>query len=429
MVALKNIQKLYLAGNRTEAYHQLSVLKDEQIIHSFEYNLLAAFLLFDLSKHKQAFLYFEHCIHELQLEQDVELIVHLNLKKAITLYALGYSKEAKYLLMELSGVKQKEIKQFASFYLSIFNGGVLKQNQLELISDEFKQNNNSLWKNFSELNLLIHQVYSGQITELPNMPENAPPFYQCIYSALKLLMNRQEKDKLLFIHRLSKLEGIVYYRDTVRQAINQLLASNQLTDTEEEFLTRWKQGYLSSKEIQDESRLVGCNFKACESRCCYDGAYLEDGEEEMIQHIVLNHQAEFSHLPENFIVDGTWNDLCGRKTNTRPHQYKSPDYPAHFNQTRCVFANEEGACSLQLFAIQRGESPWKYKPKACSLHPLQTMKFGNFFAPPTLIEEDSYNLGLSYPGYVSYTPCGTHRADGEHWKIALNKETQIAQEQ
>lgn len=425
MLALKKVQQLYFEQKTDIAYKTLCEINDLETIKSIEFTTFAAFILSDLSKHKQALVYIKQCIDFFNNAQEKDLAQYFQLKEAVALFAMGYSKQAKSKLLQLSDFRQTDsISHQISFYLSIFNDEDFSKKNLEFFNEQFKQNNLSIWQGFFEVSKLVKQVKQNEINQLPEKPSNALPFYHCIYYALQLLLNYDVKVKEQFLHHLGQQEGIVFYRNLIQKAIQSLLNSEHLSQIEQEFLIRWQQSYLVDLEIKTESHLTVCDFKACESRCCYDGAYLEDGEEKMICEVVTKHPSEFSHLPSDFIVDGQWNHLAGRKTNTRPHNYKSPDYPSHFNQTRCVFADNEGACSLQLFAMNRNESPWKYKPKACLFHPLQVSE-KDFYSPPTSIEDDVYNIHLNYPGYVSYTPCGTNRADGKHWQKALKLEIDV----
>ncbi|MGH7264111.1 MAG: hypothetical protein ACREMB_04545, partial [Candidatus Rokuibacteriota bacterium] len=97
------------------------------------------------------------------------------------------------------------------------------------------------------------------------------------------------------------------------------------------------------------TRLRRCDLAACEAMCCYDGAYLEPGEEQALTAAVRAHPGFFSFLPAPFVVDGEWlGRLSGRKTAVRPHEYANPDFPPHFGSTRCVFAFDDGRCSLQV---------------------------------------------------------------------------------
>jgi hypothetical protein len=112
----------------------------------------------------------------------------------------------------------------------------------------------------------------------------------------------------------------------------------------------------------------------------------------------------------------------------RPHSFHSPDFPEHFNQTRCVFAFEDGACSLQAFAAKHGEDPWKYKPRSCWMHPLRLID-AKPTPPRSALERDRDFLGQRYPGYAAYTPCGQERSDGRPWTQTLQAEIRRAVEQ
>jgi hypothetical protein len=168
-----------------------------------------------------------------------------------------------------------------------------------------------------------------------------------------------------------------------------------------------------------------CDHRACEARCCYDGVYLKEGEPERIRAAVASDPEYFAHLPDDFVVDGEWPGLSGPKTAVRPHTYHSPDFPEHFNQTRCVFAFADGGCSLQAFAAKQGEDPWKYKPRGCWMHPLRIID-GAPTPPRSALERDRDFLGQRYPGYAAYTPCGQERNDGRPWDQTLQAEIRRA---
>ena len=142
--------------------------------------------------------------------------------------------------------------------------------------------------------------------------------------------------------------------------------------------------------------------KGCEAWCCYDGVYLKEDDELRIRDVVENNKEFFSFLPKDYIVYGKWENLMeGKKTNTKPKKYKNPNYPKHFNQTTCVFC-ENNKCMLQEFAIKNGENGWKYKPKTCCSFPLQK-RDGEYYEPNAV--DDNCNIGEKYPGYVSFLPC------------------------
>jgi hypothetical protein len=164
-----------------------------------------------------------------------------------------------------------------------------------------------------------------------------------------------------------------------------------------------------------------CDVRACEARCCYDGVYLQGDEERDLRELVAREPGLRARLPEQFIVDGYWDgQLLGRKTATRPHQYSSPDFPAHFARTRCVFADVVGYCELQKLALQQGLHPWAYKPTTCWMFPLQDDD-GVPAAPVAGPDDDPYATD-TYPGYSNFVPCGRHDAQGRPWREALQQE-------
>lgn len=173
---------------------------------------------------------------------------------------------------------------------------------------------------------------------------------------------------------------------------------------------------------QSPLKLKPCIFPACEAFCCYDGVYLVEGEEEHIARAVSAHPEFFRHLTGEYIVDGNWyNRFKGRKTAVRPFSYKSPDYPRHFDNTRCVFAYDDGCCSLQTAAKELNLDPWHFKPMACRMFPLRYLD-GRIILPPHGEEKDHDYIDEDYPGFITFLPCGRHSEEGLPWCQALRKE-------
>jgi hypothetical protein len=169
--------------------------------------------------------------------------------------------------------------------------------------------------------------------------------------------------------------------------------------------------------------LKRCDVSQCEGMCCYDGVYLEEGEEERIHAIVKAYPDFFSFAPPAFITDGTWrNRVAGRKIDTAPHRYQNPHFPAHFSQTRCVMSLPDARCALQVLATRFGKHPWTYKPKACWMHPLLREGPNGVVPPPPHPEDDPDCIDASYPGFVTYTLCGRHQENGSPWKHVLAEE-------
>jgi hypothetical protein len=174
-------------------------------------------------------------------------------------------------------------------------------------------------------------------------------------------------------------------------------------------------------------RLAVCDVTKCEGRCCYDGVYLQPGEEEFLRELVSKVPSLRANLPDEFVVDGHWNgEYLGRKTATRPQEYRSADFPAHFTRTRCVFSDAQGFCELEKFARSNSQHPWTYKPTTCWMFPLQEVD-GNVAEPVCGTADDPYHTD-EYPGYASCVPCGRHDASGREWREALAREITYLEE-
>ena len=225
-----------------------------------------------------------------------------------------------------------------------------------------------------------------------------------------------------FINSIARCQGIHGSRDLINDAIRRVREDYRLNPIEKEFVDRWVNRFLPNADnVVEGPCFKACDYKTCEARCCYDGAYLTNAEVVEIKDLVSKNKDFFSHLPDKFIVDGEWGPVKGKKTAVRDHQYQSPDFPSHFNQTRCVFAFEDGSCSLQVYSEKFTDHAWTHKPSTCCAHPLSLDK-GKPSPPPARDEVDRFDYGLSYPGYVSYTPCGQPRADGALWKKTFSDE-------
>ncbi|GFO64521.1 hypothetical protein M1B72_16415 [Geomonas paludis] len=173
----------------------------------------------------------------------------------------------------------------------------------------------------------------------------------------------------------------------------------------------------------DVTMLVkGCDPAGCQGLCCYDGVYLLPGEDELIRAVVGRYPEHFAGLPGEYIVAGSWPDgTRGVKTATRPFAFTTDAFPPHFNHTRCVFATSDHMCLLQGLAVHLGVHKWTFKPTACWLFPL-TIKEGELAPPPLPGEPDPDYVDESYPGYVTFVPCGTFAPDGNPWQQAFADE-------
>lgn len=168
-------------------------------------------------------------------------------------------------------------------------------------------------------------------------------------------------------------------------------------------------------------KLSVCDIRQCEGRCCYDGVYLQPAEELFLHELVARVPELAAKLPAEYIIDGWWGgERLGRKTATRPVEYKAQDFPAHFTRTRCVFSDSVGYCELEKFARSRDLHPWTFKPTTCWMFPLQDDD-GTPAEPVQGLEDDPY-VAPDYAGYASCVACGKHDPAGIPWRQALARE-------
>ena len=254
------------------------------------------------------------------------------------------------------------------------------------------------------------------------------PIFQLYYNAVRILLSDSLSAvaSISFLNVLGLCEGVKLRKKIIFKAIRRILNDGHLNEIHTHFANRWISRFSqSSLEIGDDTlRIKECDYKSCEARCCYDGVYLDQGDIEKLHKAVSNNSSFFNFLPENYIVEGEWDGVKGEKTGVKPYTYISPDFPSHFNHTRCVFALKDGACSLQKLAITQGMDSWAYKPSGCWMHPLRISDENEkrLLSPPHFLEADPDSLGLKYPGYISFTPCGQHCSDGDSWQVVLQEE-------
>jgi hypothetical protein len=169
-----------------------------------------------------------------------------------------------------------------------------------------------------------------------------------------------------------------------------------------------------------ELRLKYCDVSACEAMCCHDGVYLDGGEEQRLRALVERNPALRAKLPAEYVVDAIKDgELVGRKTAVRPHEYRNPQWPAHFPRTRCVFADQAGMCELQKLGLERHGKPWRYKPFTCWMFPLGLDADTEALVQPDPDPEEDPQNEPGYPGFESVTPCGRHDPEGEPWYQVL----------
>ncbi len=174
--------------------------------------------------------------------------------------------------------------------------------------------------------------------------------------------------------------------------------------------------------------LSRCEISSCRGMCCYDGVYVSRESANVIQRLVEEHAGFFAglgiDLPEQVIVEGEWQwKKGGLKTAVKPREFsKSVEgYPAHFEDTACVFLTGDGRCSLQLLSMDQGRHPWYYKPVKCWMHPISVEGEGKSRLVLHSRESDPYRLP-GYDGFVSVIFCGRTCPGGAPASIVLSDE-------
>lgn len=345
-------------------------------------------------------------------------LLHCNrYSEAFYFYELGYTlaRDIKHDWDAFYGLIWKE-------YGLIRNGYRNRSENLLRIYEEFSGGNYTYLNDLCQLIMLI-DVFESKIMfdEIDySFSQDNKGIYACSLIIKDLLKNQRKNSKLIESYLL-ECEGIKFCHEYI----------NLYFDQEDFRDTDWYAKYIvpfNSKvpnavldKIVDSTNLKirPCKM-TCEGMCCYDGVYVSNEEEILIQELVNSNPEIFNRT--DYFVDGYWNGkFNGRKTNTYAHNYQSEGYPEHFTATRCVFSDDKGLCILQAYALNNNYHPWKYKPKACWLHPLELDENKDIISP-YVKSNDPNNLGKEYPGYTSYTQCGLECDKGLNWKDLYEQE-------
>jgi hypothetical protein len=175
---------------------------------------------------------------------------------------------------------------------------------------------------------------------------------------------------------------------------------------------KYRLAKISAQEFQ--RKIKRCSLTNCFGMCCYDGASVDAETGAAIQKLASERRSAFEamglDLPDRVVEQSNWNGVPGTKTVTRPFPYRSlvKDYPAHFNETACVFLLDDGRCGLQILSEQDGRNPWYYKPFTCWLQPIK-LSDG---AIRLYDEQSDPNILQDYDGFVIRTQCGCTEASG-----------------
>ena len=234
---------------------------------------------------------------------------------------------------------------------------------------------------------------------------------------------------------LLKTQGIKGGYWIINHYIKDLVSTQSL----DEVLLKWTNAYIQPitaylkadqeglfNHLEDDPKVSITSCLNCDNRCCYDGVYVTYEEEKNIKEHILLYPNEFTHVPTEFLEDGEWEFLFGGKRTKRvPHHYSRSDYPSHFEKTICIFALEDGSCSLQKSAIKHDMHPWRLKPELCWKFPLIGLFNDNGYEHPHYFgEKDPHYFDESQPGYLSFLPCSVVTIEGISWKQMYRNELQ-----
>src|SRR5258708_1957514 len=145
--------------------------------------------------------------------------------------------------------------------------------------------------------------------------------------------------------------------------------------TEAALQERCKDAKLSPAEFQ--RKLSRCSLNTCRGMCCYGGVSVDDSTAAVVQQLATERASDFRgiglELPETVVAPTEWHRIAGNITALKPRPFRSlvENYPAHFDETACVFLLEDARCGLQVLADRDGKHPWHYKPFSCWLLPLK----------------------------------------------------------
>ncbi len=459
-------KKSFKLLSKLEVNFKETIKKNDKNKNDFDH--ISSHVLHDLEKNNQVAIHSADCIKFYQTKGDVYNSIIASVNYGDALWGLGKIEEAQKIL-ETAYTKSKEFNIphaidissicLANIYSTIekkneaydlYQEGIRLANEINhewdylygsiysflLESELNKQINNtsinSILKLINESNYKYLKELGNSIISLTSYNFNHENTINFQYSgefplpiivslSVKIIDSEILDDKQVnyFIKLLSKCEGIKLRRIIIFQAIEKIINNYKLNLFQVEFLNRWLERF--SINIHSSHGYIECDYEVCEARCCYDGVYLTDEDIQKVNKAVNSDKKFFQHLPKDYIVLSEWDSKPGYKTNVRTYEYNSPDFPNHFNKTRCVFAFENGACSLQEFSIINDLDPWEFKPIACSIHPIR-VKNGLSKNPTKLSEKDDNDIGLNYPGYSIFTPCGQERNNGKSYNKVFKKE-------
>ncbi len=460
------LKSLWSHGSTEKAYNKLKEIEFEYkesfiegSAHSMDYHTAAYLISHDMEKGRQAAIFAKFSMEDYLLSGNLQQYYIYKINYADSLFGLGYTQKAKVILEEVANyARDNDQPQILDIAL-ISLGNIYSYLNEDYLASKFYEEGISIakkiehdWdylygcvfynlhklrngydinlgmdnidnyvylKELANIVILYGEIRSGN--RIDEFMEFSIPVVRLHYRSILYAIDSTEENAERFARELGNIEGCKFYREVIFKSIEDILQRYPAIGCYNQ-LELWYNQYDSRIENLKEVSLSYCDYKKCEAVCCYDGVYLQAGEAEVITNLVNNNREFFSFLPEEYIVSSKWGDsVSGEKTAVKYFNYTRNDFPQHFNRTRCVFALDDGSCSLQSFAIKNGIDQFLYKPIACKIFPLETSQDG-ILNPLRSYERDKYFTGVSYPGYTNYTPCGVNRCDGDLWTKVLKLE-------
>jgi hypothetical protein len=179
---------------------------------------------------------------------------------------------------------------------------------------------------------------------------------------------------------------------------------------------------LDTGEFQ--RKLTRCSLDACRGTCCYGGVKVDEEAAEILEQLAKERVSDFREiglsLPELVVESTEWHGVAGNITALRPFPFRElvRDYPAHFDDTACVFLLDDSRCALQVLGELDGKHPWYYKPFSCSLLPIKIyngeIHLFDYHSDPFRFPD--------YDGFISRTFCGRTSECGQPALITLKAE-------
>jgi hypothetical protein len=192
-----------------------------------------------------------------------------------------------------------------------------------------------------------------------------------------------------------------------------------------EYEARIKESYGSATLDPREFRrtLKACAV-SCRGVCCYGGVSVDDSTADVLINLSKQRAVDFRAmgltLPDRVVARTEWRGRVGNITALKPRLFRSlvSGYPAHFDETACVFLTEDARCGLQVLAQKDGKHPWYYKPFSCWLHPIKLHE-----GQIRLFDEQTDPfIYPDYDGFVCRAPCGRSEPGGTAAGTVLSAE-------